>query len=66
MPSRVRSMIPDASLQTIRNTPPLYYAASYGMTSVIKILLETTLKPNVDARGGRAVSTPLHVAYFRS
>jgi ankyrin repeat protein len=33
---------------------------------VIKILLETTPKLNVDARGSRAVSTPLHVACFRS
>jgi hypothetical protein len=62
----VGSLIPDASLQTIRNTPPLYYAASYGMTSVIKLLLETMPKLDVDARGGRVVSTPLHVACFRS
>jgi hypothetical protein len=64
--SWVGSMIPDAGLETIRSTPPLYYAASYGMASIVKVLLETTPKPYVDARGGRADSTPLHVACFRS
>lgn len=64
--SWVGMMIPDASPEVIRNTPPLYYAASYGMTTIIEILLKTTPKPDIDARGGRAVSTPLNVACYRS
>jgi hypothetical protein len=61
----IGGLIPDAALETIRRTPPLYYAASYNMPAVVKLLLETTPKTEVDARGGRVISTPLHVACFR-
>jgi hypothetical protein len=61
----VGSLIPDSSVTTILNTPPLYYAASFGMTTVVQALLATTPKSEIDIKGGRGISTPLHVACYR-
>ena len=61
----VGGLIPEADTNTIVNTPPLYYAASFGMTSIVKTLLADMSKSEIDIKGGRAQSTPLHVACFR-
>lgn len=61
----VGGLIPEADTPTIVNTPPLYYAASFGMTSIVKLLLSDMPKSEIDVKGGRAKSTPLHVAWFR-
>lgn len=61
----VGGLIPEADTKTIINTPPLYYAASFGMTSIVKMLMSDMPKAEVDLKGGRAFSTPLHVACFR-
>jgi hypothetical protein len=63
--SWVGGLIPEATAEKIINTPPLYYAASFGMTSIVKMLLEDMPKSEIDVKGGRARSTPLHVACFR-
>ncbi|KAI9706851.1 MAG: hypothetical protein M1820_004630 [Bogoriella megaspora] len=62
----VTNLIPDADDITIQKTEPLYYMASYGLTSVVsrKILRNPTLE--IDARGGRAYSTALQVACVRN
>lgn len=61
----VGSLIPEADTKTIINTPPLYYAASFGMTSIVKMLLSDMPKAEIDIKGGRTFATPLHVACFR-
>ena len=61
----VGGLIPEAATDTFVNTPPLYYAASFGMTSIVKMLLADMPKSEIDIKGGRAQSTPLHVACFR-
>ena len=45
-------------------TPPLYYAASFGLTTVVRYLLEM---PGVDIeqRGGWGGATPINIASFR-
>jgi hypothetical protein len=62
----VGMLIPTSPLQHINNTQPLYYAASFGLTEVVKILLETEKDIDVNALGGRAISSPLHVAVYRN
>jgi hypothetical protein len=61
----VGTLIPDSPLATILNTHPLYYCASYGLTPLVRILLQNTPPEDIDIHGGRARSTPLHVAVFR-
>ena len=46
-----------------KNTPPLYYAASYGLTTVVQYLLDMGADPEVP--GGRAGATPINIAAFR-
>ena len=62
----VGMLIPTSPLQHIKNTPPLYYAASFGLSEVVKILLETEPDIDVNALGGRALASPLHVAVYRN
>ena len=46
-----------------KNTPPLYYAASYGLTTVVQYLLDMGADPEVP--GGRLGATPINIAAFR-
>ena len=57
----VRLMIPGS--QGIKTTHPLYYAASYGLTSVVEFLLSMGVDCN--ARGGRGGAPPINIAAFR-
>ena len=53
-------------LPTSRNaktTLPLYYAASYGLTTVVKYLID--IGTDLEARGGRGGATPINIAAFR-
>jgi Ankyrin repeats (3 copies) len=50
---------------TSRTTQPLYYAASYGITTVVEKLLASQPKPTIDARGGRLGGTALYAACYR-
>lgn len=61
----VGGLIPEVHTKTIINTPPLYYAASFGMMSIVKMLLADMPKSEIDVKGGRALATPLHVACYR-
>lgn len=55
--------LPDAG--AVEQTQPLYYAASYDMVSIIKLLLKREPDLAIDARGGRFCSTPLFIACYR-
>jgi hypothetical protein len=61
----VGTLIPSSPLNYIQNTQPLYYAASFGLTAVVQIILDTEKDIDIDARGGRALSSALHVATYR-
>jgi hypothetical protein len=61
----VGQLIPSSSDSVIQNTIPLYYAASFGLVEVVRFLLEAEPDMDIDTLGGRASSSPLHVAVFR-
>jgi hypothetical protein len=61
----VGTLIPASPLNYIQNTQPLYYAASFGLTEAVRIILETEKDIDIDALGGRAHSSALHVATYR-
>jgi hypothetical protein len=62
----VGMLIPDVPYDRIRKTQPLYYAASFGLTDIVRIILETEKDIEIDALGGRAHSTALHVGTYRN
>lgn len=54
-----------ADKEVVRLSHPLYYAASFGLTNLVKAILDNDKRPEVDTPGGRFGSTPLQVACFR-
>jgi hypothetical protein len=62
----VGMLIPDVSVERIRKTQPLYYAASFGLTDIVQMILESDKDIEINALGGRAHSTALHVATYRN
>jgi ankyrin repeat protein len=54
-----------ATQDSIQTTKPLYFAASYGLVSVVRLLLSDVPAADLEARGGRFGSSPLQVASFR-
>lgn len=58
----VRLLIP-GSKYAKNNTPPLYYAASYGLTAVAQYLLD--MGADLEVHGGRVGATPINIAAFR-
>lgn len=63
--SWVGFLIAGSPLTFIENTQPLYYVASFGLTDVVRIILETEEDIDIDALGGRFNASPLHAAVFR-
>ncbi|PYI27857.1 hypothetical protein BP00DRAFT_428931 [Aspergillus indologenus CBS 114.80] len=61
----VQTLIPEAELEVIETTHPLYYAASFGLVPVVRAILASVPDLKVDAPGGRYGSTPLFVACWR-
>ncbi|TAQ86423.1 hypothetical protein B7494_g5250 [Chlorociboria aeruginascens] len=61
----VGMLIPDAPAQLVRSTHPLYYAASFGLTEVVRIILDTEEDLDINILGGRVEATALHVACYR-
>lgn len=59
----VQMLLPNSDISCITKTPPLYYAASYGLTEVVKFLLNAGADMEVHA--GRGGATPLNIASFR-
>jgi hypothetical protein len=61
----VGMLIPDVAYKRVRQTQPLYYAASFGLANVVRMILETEKEVELNAVGGRARATALHVATYR-
>jgi hypothetical protein len=61
----VGMLIPSSPDNYIQSTHPLYYVASYGLTEVVRIILDTEKDLGIDQLGGRARSSALHVAVYR-
>ena len=59
----VQCLMPKSSKLAITRTEPLYYASSFNLMELVTELLASGA--NVEARGGRAASTALHVACHR-
>lgn len=57
---------PKISLEAVKDIQPLYYAASFGITPLIRKLLDSNPEIEVDARGGRYQSPPLQAAAYRN
>lgn len=62
----VGMLIPTSPDSYISNTHPLYYAASYGLTEAVRLILDTEKDIDIDQLGGRAHSSALHVAVYRN
>lgn len=54
-------LVPDSNLA--KKTTPLYYAASYGLTTVVKFLL--SIGVDTEVHGGRGGATPINIAAYR-
>lgn len=61
----MQMLVAEADPVVVETTHPLYYAASFGMVSVVKALLASDPKLNVNKPGGRRGSTPLFAAGWR-
>ncbi|KAF9874801.1 hypothetical protein CkaCkLH20_07938 [Colletotrichum karsti] len=61
----VQFLLRDVDLNSIHNTQPLYYAASFNMTSILELILRPEHNVDVNKRGGRYSSPPLFVALWR-
>jgi hypothetical protein len=60
------TLTPDIRQDDLQNTTMLYYAASFGATSLVRKLLTSEDGPRLlNQRGGRYQSTPIQVASFR-
>ena len=59
--SWVQLLIPGS--RNVAGTPPLYYAASFGLTTVVRYLLEAGA--DTEVHGGRYGATPINIASFR-
>lgn len=59
----VQLLIPNSTARQISQTPPIYYAASFGLTEVVRYLLDAGA--DIEAHGGRGGATPLNIASFR-
>lgn len=57
----VELLIPNS--EYIEKTPPLYYAASFGLNNVVRYLLKSGA--DVEGRGGRGDATPINIASYR-
>ena len=59
----VQMLLPSATIESIGRTPPLYYAASYGLTIVVRYLIEAGV--DLEVHAGRCGATPINIASFR-
>ena len=59
----VQLLLPEQRVRMISGTPPLYYAASFGLTTTVEYLIDNGA--DLEAHGGRFGATPLGIASFR-
>lgn len=57
----VNAFLPRTS-KNIEKSTPLYYSARFGLLEVVRLILSTDQRNDLELRGGRRYSTPLHVA----
>jgi hypothetical protein len=57
----IQQYLPEAGIR-ITKSPPFYYAARFGLLSVVKMILAVEGTKDLETVGGRRDSTPLHVA----
>ncbi|TVY84720.1 putative ankyrin repeat protein [Lachnellula suecica] len=62
----IGQLIPSSPEDIIQNTSPLYYAASFGLLEVVRFILESEPNLDIDALGGRASASALHVSVYRN
>ncbi|KAJ5909759.1 hypothetical protein N7504_004402 [Penicillium tannophilum] len=58
-------LMPSVQFSIIEKTHPLYYASSYGLTSVVKMILEFDKDLDINAPGGRVGATAVFAASNR-
>lgn len=63
--SRAQALTLGIPSTALEKSQPLYYAASFGDIFLIRKLLETDPELDVDAPGGRFLSSPLQIAGYR-
>jgi hypothetical protein len=64
--SWVQFLLESSDLESIQGTEPLYYAASFNMRSVLRLLLrDPAVRAGIDEPGGRFRTPPLVVAVWR-
>ncbi|KAK0388643.1 hypothetical protein NLU13_4886 [Sarocladium strictum] len=63
--SWVQFLLQETNPHNIQRSQPIYYAASFNMVAILRILTRPELGIDVDSRGGRFGSTPLFVAVWR-
>ncbi|KAJ5118756.1 hypothetical protein N7448_010464 [Penicillium atrosanguineum] len=61
----VQALLLEVDIEVIEKTQPLYYAASFGMTSVIKAMIKSNSGLDINAPGGRTGATPVFIAAYR-
>lgn len=61
----LQTLMATVDVQVMETTQPLYYAASFGMVSVVKDIIASDPNLDVNARGGRVRTTPVFVAAWR-
>jgi hypothetical protein len=60
------ALTPYTRLKSIQRTEPFFYAASFGMTSLMRKLKETEPDLDIEAPGGRGRAAPLQAAAYRN
>ncbi|KAB5572000.1 ankyrin repeat protein [Coniochaeta sp. 2T2.1] len=61
----VQALLGTVDTGSIERTQPLYYAASYNMVPIVKLLLRQGSDVDVNKPGGRFGSTPFAIACYR-
>jgi hypothetical protein len=61
----VQTLLPRVAINVIERTQPLYYAASFGMASVVRAMIESNPDLDINASGGRVGATPVFIAAWR-
>ncbi|KIW17293.1 hypothetical protein PV08_04484 [Exophiala spinifera] len=59
----VQVLLPEQQVQVVSGTPPLYYAASFGLTPIVEYLIDSGA--DLELHGGRFGATPLGIASYR-
>jgi hypothetical protein len=63
--SWVQALLGTIDTVSIQRTQPLYYAASYNMIPIVKLLLRQGSDADINKRGGRYGTTPFAIACYR-